>query len=119
MEPERPSWQRVYVIATAAIIGGSLAYFLCDWGGWTRLQYDPYTGAWWWQDGPTQKVAINYYGTVLWALGGGAVGGAVAALALRLHRRPLPSEAIAVLAAWALTGFALGGLYYVWTLWPF
>ena len=91
MEPaaQAPPWQRVYVIAALAIIGGTIAYGMCDWGGWTRLQHDPYTGAWWWADGPTQKVAINYYGMLLWALGGAAVGGALAAVALRVVRRPL------------------------------
>ena len=42
---ERPTWQRVHVITTLAVIGGTLAYALCTWGGWTRLQHDPYSGA--------------------------------------------------------------------------
>jgi hypothetical protein len=119
MEPERPAWQTTYVIAVTAIIGGAIAYGMCDWSGWTRLQHDPYSGAWWFEDGPTQKVPINYYGTLLWSVGGAAVGAALAAIATRLHRRPLPPSVISILGAWALTGFALGGLYYVWTLWPF
>lgn len=120
MEPEpRPRWQNAYVIVAIAIIGGTLAYALCDWGGWTRLQHDPYTGDWWWDDGPTHKVAINYYGTILWGLGGAAVGALVASVALRVYRRTLPSPAITVLGAWALTGVAFGALYYAWTLWPF
>lgn len=122
MAPEaspQPTWQRAYVVAAAAIIGGALAYALCDWGGWTRLQHDPYTGDWWWQDGPTQKVAINYYGSLLWALGGASVGALGASIALRVYRRELPSSLIMVIGAWALTGVALGGLYYVWMLWPF
>ena len=121
MEPEAhaPPWQRVFVIAALAIIGGTIAYGLCDWGGWTRLQHDPYTGAWWWDDGPTHRVAINYYGTILWGLGGAAVGAALGAVATHVYRRALPSSVITILGAWALTGTALGGLYYVWTLWPF
>ena len=116
---EQTAWQRVYVIATAAIIAGALTYWLCDWGGWTRLQHDPYSGAWWWQDGPTQKVAINYYGTLLWGIGGSLVGGAIAFVATRVYRRPFPPSLIIVMNAWALTAFVFGGLYYVWNLWPF
>ncbi len=115
----RPGWQRVHAIATAAVIGGTLAYALCDWAGWTRLQHDPYDGAWWWQDGPTQRVPINYYGALLWAAGGAVAGGGVAMIGTALYRRPLPAALVAVLAAWALTGVALAGLYYTWNLWPF
>lgn len=111
-------WQRVYVIALSAVIGGTIAYAACDWSGWTRLQLDPYRGAWWWQDGPTQKLAINYYGTILWGLGGAAVGGALAAL-ITLRRRALPAPLVSLLAAWALSGFLLAGVYYTWSLWPF
>jgi hypothetical protein len=116
---DRPPWQRTYVIAMAAIIGGLIGYGLCDWGGWTRLQHDPYTGAWWWQSGPSQRIPINYYGNLLWGVGGGAVGALFGSVAMRLHRRRVPPAVINLLGAWALTAFALAGLYYVWTLWPF
>ncbi len=119
MAPERPPWQRVYVVATAAVIGATCAYALCDWAGWTRLQYDVYRDAWWWQDGPTQKVPINYYGDILWGAGGAAAGAAIGLVATGLHRRPLSPAIIALLGAWALTGAALSGLYYTWNLWPF
>jgi hypothetical protein len=116
---ERPAWQRVHAIAAVAVIGGTLAYALCDWSGWTRLQLDPYDGSWWWQDGATRKVPINYYGGLLWALGGAAVGAGLATLVTALWRRPVPAAVSAVLSAWALTGVALTGAYYTWNLWPF
>src|SRR5688500_18178129 len=101
----RPAWQRVYVIATLAVIGGTLAYALCTWGGWTRLQLDPYSGEWWWQAGPTQSIPINYYGDLLWGAGGALAGGAAGALGTALHRRPLSQTTQQLLAAWAITGF--------------
>lgn len=115
----RPPWQRAYAIATCAVIGGTLAYALCTWGGWTRLQLDPYRGTWWWQDGPTQTIAINYYGDLLWGLGGAVVGGGLAAAVTAIVRRPMSPSVVQLLAAWAMTGFALTGLFYTWSLWPF
>jgi len=114
-----PRWQRVFAIATAAVIGWSLAYALADWGGWHRLTYDSHHGSWSWPTGPTPRVPINYYGGLLWGAGGAVVGGAIAALAARAWGRPLPAPVIALLGAWALTGIALTGAYYTWMLWPF
>lgn len=107
------------MIATFAVIGGTLAYALCTWGGWTRLQLDPYDGRWWWEAGPTQTIAINYYGDLLWGLGGAAVGAALGAAVTSSYRRPLPPSLITLLGAWALTSFVLTGLFYTWSLWPF
>lgn len=119
MAAEVPRWQRVYAIAILAIIGGALAYALCDWSRWTRLIFDPYDGAWTWRDGPTRTIPINYYGTILWGLGGAAVGGALGAIAMRLWRRPLSPGVQALGAAWALTAVILSGGYFHWSLWPF
>ena len=69
-------WHRTYVIALAAVIGGALAYALVDWGGWTRATYDPYRDRWSWRGGATPTIGINYYGGLLWGLGGALVGGA-------------------------------------------
>jgi hypothetical protein len=114
-----PSWHRAYAIATCAVIGGTLAYALCTWGGWTRLQHDPYRDTWWWQAGPTQAIPINYYGDILWGLGGAAAGALVGAAGMRVWRRPLSSSTVSLLAAWAMTCFVLSGLFYTWSLWPF
>ncbi|HVV83457.1 MAG TPA: hypothetical protein VHE35_10315 [Kofleriaceae bacterium] len=117
--PARPRWQSVQAIACAAVVGWTLAYALCDWGGWHRLTYDPYLARWTWTSGPTPRVPINYLGGLLWGLGGAVVGASVAALGLRLWRRPLPPTVLGLAAAWALTGVALAGTYYMWTIWPF
>jgi hypothetical protein len=116
---ERPRWQHAYLIATLSVIGGCMAYALCTWGGWTRLQHDPYGGSWWWQSGPTQSIPINYYGDILWGLGGAAVGGVLGAAVGRVYRRPLSSSTVNLLTAWAMTSFLLAGLFYTWSLWPF
>ncbi len=110
-------WHRTYVIALAAVIGGALAYALVDWGGWSRATYDPYRDRWSWRGGATPTIGINYYGGLLWGLGGALVGGALGALA---HRWPRARTAGArgLLAAWAFTSVALAGAYYWWNLWP-
>lgn len=114
-----PRWQRVQAIALAAVIGGALAYALCDWSQWPRLHHDPYDGSWWWRDGPTASIPINYHGTILWGLGGAAVGALGALAATAWWRRPLPRAVERLGAAWALTAVAFAGAYYLWHLWPF
>ncbi len=114
-----PRWQLRYAIACCAIIGWSLAYTLASWGGWTKLFYDPLSRRWWWGDTAATPIPINYWGLVLWGIGGAAFGVAVAAIAARLWRRPLPGAVQLLLGAWAMTGFAYAGTYYMWTLWPF
>jgi len=116
---ELPAWQRSYVVATIAVIGGSLAYVLCDWSGWPRLTFDPYHGSWSWPSGATRAVPINYYGTLLWGAGGGLLGASLAALAMRRRTRGLSSGAITLLTAWSLTAFGFAGWFYTWNLWPF
>lgn len=112
-----PRWQRTYVVALAAVIGGALAYALADWGGWTRATYDPYRDRWSWRSGATPTIGINYYGGLLWGLGGALVGGALGALASRWPRTRT-ATARGLLAAWAFTSVALTGAYYWWSLWP-
>lgn len=114
-----PRAQAVQVVACAAVIGFALAYGLCDWSGWPRLNLDPYLGTWRWERGPTQRVPINYLGNLVWGVGGAAVGAGLAAGALRLWRRSLPSLVLDLAGAWALTAVALAGAYFTWTLWPF
>jgi hypothetical protein len=116
---ERPRWQRVYAIAVCAAIGGALTYALCDWAQATRLLFHPYDGTWSWRDGPTASIPINYYGTILWGLGGAAVGALIAAAATAWWRRPIPRAVQRLGAAWALTAVILSGAYFHWNLWPF
>ena len=117
--PARPRWQTVQLVACAAVIGWTLAYALCDWSGWHRLTYDPYLARWSWTTGPTPRVPINYMGGLLWGVGGGAVGAALAAGALWSWRRAVPPALLWLAGAWALTGALLTGTYYTWTIWPF
>lgn len=114
-----PRWQLRYLISCAAIIGWCAAYTLAAWGEWTVLIYDPLDRSWWWDDTTGGPVPINYFGFVLWGLGGATVGGALAAIVARLWRRALPDVALRMLGAWAVTAFLLAGTYFLWTLWPF
>lgn len=112
-----PRWQRAYVIAMCAVIGGAFAYAACDWGRWPRLTYQPLTGDVMMR-APTTIVTINYLGTVAWGLGGAAVGALVGAGLCAVWKKPWHERALQLLGAWAITGVLLAGSYYTWNLWP-
>jgi hypothetical protein len=112
-----PRWQRAYAIATCALIGGALAFALCDWARWPRLVYLPLRGELAMQ-APSGAVAVPYYGVVLWLVGGMLVGAVVAAIACRVWRRVLPDRALQLLGAWAITALVLAGGYYTFQVWP-
>lgn len=113
-----PAWQRRFVIACAAVIGYCVAYVVCDFGGFSKLTYDPLDRTWFFTDQPT-PIAMGYLGIVLWGLGGAAVASAIAYVATRLLDRELPGQVNNLMGAWALTAFAYAGVYYTWGLWPF
>jgi hypothetical protein len=110
-------WQRAYVIATCAIIGGAFAYAACDWGQWPKLVYLPVTGELTFSP-PPGAITIAYWGMLLWALGGAACGALAGAVLVRLVRRPWSDRALQLFGAWAITAVLLTGLYYTWNLWP-
>jgi hypothetical protein len=114
-----PRWQLVYSAAMTAVIGWVLAYALADWAGWPRLTYFPYERDWQLVSGAAGPVPITYVGMVLWGVGGSLCGAAIAALACRLWRRPLPPRVLPLLGLWAVTAFLYGGTYFMWNLWPF
>jgi hypothetical protein len=111
-----PRWQRAYVIATCALIGGALAYALCDWARWPRLSYEPVTGDVTMH--PRAATAITYLGNVAWGLGGATCGALVGAAACAIAKKPWPERVLRLFGAWAITAVAMAGLYYTWTLWP-
>ena len=112
-----PRWQRAYIIATCAIIGGAFAYAACDWGRWPRLSYRPLTGDIAMHD-KLGAVTINYLGTVAWGLGGAACGILVGAALCAAMRKPWPERALQLFGAWAITAILLAGSYYTWNLSP-
>jgi hypothetical protein len=114
-----PRWQLRWAIACCAIVGWSLAYALASWSQWTRLVYDPLARTWAWRSRMTSAVPIDYWGLVLWGLGGATLGAVIALVGARVWRRPLPRGAQLLLGAWALTAFLYAGTYFTWTLWPF
>jgi hypothetical protein len=116
---EAPRWQRHYAAAMSGVIGWCIAYVTCDALAWPRLTYFPYDGSWDLVGGRAAPATMTFFGTVLWGVGGGAVGAALGAIGARLWRRPLPAPLVTLLGAWAITAFALAGLYYLWNLWPF
>jgi len=114
-----PRWQLRYAIACAAIIGWSLAYALASWSRWPRVIYDPLAREWSVASRLPSPVPIDYLGLVAWGTGGAALGAALALVASRFWKKPLPPIALTLLGAWALTAFLYAGTYFTWTLWPF
>ena len=112
-----PRWQRAYVIACAAIIGGAFAYAMCEWAQWPRLTYLPNSGEIALHV-PPGAIAVTYLGIVAWGAGGALVGAVIGALACAAFKRTLGARVLQLLGAWAITAILLAGFYYTWTLWP-
>lgn len=111
------AWQRMYILATCAIIGGTFAYAACDWGHWPRLTYRPLTGDIL-MTSPPGAITVNYLGTVAWGLGGAAVGALVGAVLCVAFKKPWTDRTLQLFGAWAITGLLLAGSYYTWNLLP-
>ena len=115
-----PRWQRAFVIAACAIIGGAFAYAACDWGQWPKLTILPVTGQLTMHP-PPGALAMPYLGTVAWGVGGSACGalvGAVLCLPRAFGRRPWSDRVLQLFGAWSITAVLLTGSYYTWNLWP-
>ncbi len=110
-----PTWATHYVIACCAIIGGVLAYCGSDFADWPKLTTAPLTGAII-VASKSNDGGITYWGSLLWGLGGAAIGGAGGLAGARwvVDRR----SALQLLGAWACTALVLASLYIVWSLWP-
>lgn len=113
-----PRWQRAYLIACGAIVLGILGLCAADFGRWARPIYLPYARSWQWTSDPPAGVAMGYYGLLVWALAGAAVGAAAIAVGARLWRRPLPPNALSLVGAWTLTAAVFGVAYFAWTIAP-
>lgn len=116
-QPLVPRYQRAFVIAACAIIGGAFAYAACDWGQWPRLAYLPIERAFTLHV-PAGAVAMLYPGIVLWGVGGAATGALVGLVLCAAWKRPWPERALQLFGGWAITAIVLAGAYYTWSLWP-
>ena len=112
-----PRWQRAYVVATCALIGGAFAYAACDWGRWPRLTYLPLSGELTLSP-PPGALAITYLGVVAWGFGGLVCGALVGAGLCAIVKRTWPDRVLLLFGAWAITAILLAGGYYTWNLWP-
>jgi hypothetical protein len=114
-----PRWQRVYLVACAAVIGFALAVVLCQFAGWPRYTYHPYrrTGAWLPPGG--SQVTSTYLGVVAWGVIGALVAGVAALAGSGFARAPLSTRALSLVGGWALTAVALAAGFALWMLWPF
>jgi hypothetical protein len=112
-----PRWQRAFVIATCAVIGGAFAYAACGWGQWPCVAYIPLERTFTLHP-PQGAIAMLYPGIVLWGVGGAAVGAAIGAGLCAAWRRPWPDRALQLLGAWAIAAIVIAGVYYTWTAWP-
>jgi hypothetical protein len=115
-----PGWQRAFVLATCALIGGAAAYAACDWGGWPRVTLLPATGQITVRP-PPGALSIPFLGIVAWGVGGGACGVVVGALLCHrsmFGRSRWSDRSLQLFGAWAITAVLLAGSYYTWNLWP-
>lgn len=111
--------QRAFLASTAAVIGGSLLYMLCDFGAWPMLAYLPYEGSWRVVRSPPSPSAMLYFGMLLWGLAGASGAAALALLATRRCRRPVQNSTLRLFGAWAAVSSLFAALYFLWGLWPF
>ncbi|MBX3157270.1 MAG: hypothetical protein KF773_14940 [Deltaproteobacteria bacterium] len=113
---EMARWQRGYVIAMCAIIGGAFAYAACEWGSWPKLRYEPLHEHVGFAGSP--HIAIMYWGIALWGFGGAVCGALAGAILCRVFARPWPERVLHLFGAWAITAIVLAGGYFTWSLWP-
>jgi hypothetical protein len=112
------------------MIGAVIAYVLSDFGDWPRLTYWPVRGQWSLESGHHSE-AIRYWGGILWALGGAAIGLLIGLTLQQLARRifkgsseqsnlsnPLIVNMITLVGAWSIGALGLGVVYFIWMLWP-
>jgi hypothetical protein len=112
-----PRWQRAFVIAACAVIGGAFAYAACDWGQWPRLALLPLRDELTLHP-PAGSISIEYLGIVAWGAGGAILGALVGVALCAITRKPWPERALQLFGAWAITAILLAGSYYTWNLWP-
>ncbi len=112
-----PRWQRVYVLATCAVIAAALSFAASDWGQWPHLTYLPLSGSFV-MHAPPGALAITYLGSIAWAVGGAAVGVLIGATLCAIAKKPWPDRVLRLFGAWAITAILLAGAYETWNLWP-
>ena len=112
-----PRWQRIYIIATCAVIAGAFAFAACDWGQWPKLTYLPLPGSWTMHP-PPGALAITYMGSLAWAISGAAVGAIVGAMLCAIAKKSWTDRLLRLFGAWAITAILLAGFYNTWNLWP-
>lgn len=113
-----PPWQTRYVVACAGLIAGMVAACAADFGRWPRLMYLPYARRWLVGTESPGGIAMMYPGIVLWGVAAALGAAAVAAGLLRWRRQPLPTAALRVTGAWAMTAGLLGAAYFTWMILP-
>ncbi len=113
------SFQRSYLAACAALIGGCLAYAMCDFLAWSRLTYFPLEHEWRMVAGSSGAVGSDRLGLLLWGLGGALVAGLATWLLAGVRKRELPRRWLGLAGAWAVSALGLAALYFMWKEWPF
>lgn len=114
---DRSAPARFASACAAALIGWALGYGLPVYGHFSSLWYDPQRRAWLLGPRPG-PVPMGYYGQLLWALGGAALGLLVFVLIDRLGVRRSPRPSASLPTAWALTALLLVGAWFSWNNWP-
>jgi hypothetical protein len=102
-----------------AVIGGALAYLLCDFGEWPKLMYDVYEREWLVASKPPAASVMVYPGMILWGLCGATTSAALCVALAQRSKRELSASFLQLVAGWALSAVGLTALYFLWGLWPF
>jgi hypothetical protein len=114
-----PRWQRLYLVACAAVIGGALTAIVSQYAGWPRPSYHPYRRELTFGPPIGSAIELGFLGVAAWALAGALIAAAVVAALAAARRRPLGDGALRLCGGWALPAAGLSLLYSLWTLWPF
>lgn len=102
-----------------AVVGGALAYLLCDFGGWPLLMYEPYEREWLLANMPPATSVMVFPGMILWGMCGATTSAAITVVvAGKVSWRP-SDAALHLVGGWALTTSLVAALYFLWSLWPF
>jgi hypothetical protein len=102
-----------------AVVGGAIAYLLCDFGGWPMLMYEPYEHEWLVARMPPTAAAMVYPGMILWGFCGALSSSALTLVVASRVSRPASDSLLRLVGGWALTSVLVTALYFLWGLWPF
>lgn len=102
-----------------AVVGGALAYLLCDFGEWPLLMYDVNAHRWLVASQAPATSVMVYPGMILWGLCGASSSAALCVAVAKRHKSEMSAASLQLAAGWSLSAALVCALYFLWGLWPF